>query len=667
MSIIREFTLYLHAGITTPKVIHANQYSQGETWIFKLLQDDGSVYVPSTGALIGVKADGHAIAGLTGTVLGDGRVSITTTQQLTAAAGDATCELTIDEGTNGSANFVIRVEKKPTDDAILSESDLSIIQEGLNSVTPAAIEEKVSDWLEENFTEPPVDQSLTIANAAADAKVTGDNITELKTAFESCFDSTLHNPINLLDRSAVTFGKYCTDTGAIANNESYWYTDYIPVEVGATYTRQRGTLTVLEGRQIVSTRWISCYDSNKNVLADKGASNYPNSFTVPSGVAFIRFSDNSYMDAVSNPTIIKGTEVLDYSEYFEPYTSRILKSECNNDEHINDMITDRMQAVRHTSGMVYEFNINSDDHELNDTNTLVEDMFGYSIQFDGIVTTFNGLTLGHGNGVPYGGYVKITPTHFEYYLGTEANPRLSEEHNLTISDYISVRIDAKTSIKADFTIYTNGGVYTKANQVWDARFGRLFVNSNGTNVLTGCKFAYMCRGWAEKVHLYGDSYFGVYNDKWTNYLTVNNWNKCNVNAYPGRASAEALRVAKNVLNHSKPGMIVWCLGMNDGDDGGAIDATWKACVDELMTICEENGIVLVLATIPNVPSVDNTAKNAYVRASGYRYIDFASAVGASSDTTWFNGMLSSDNVHPSVQGAIALFNQAISDVPELMQ
>lgn len=182
MSIIREFTLYLHAGITTPEVIHANQYSQGETWIFKLLQDDGSAYVPSTGALIGVKADGHAIAGLTGTVLGDGRVSITTTQQLTAAAGDATCELTIDGGTNGSANFVIRVEKKPTDDAILSESDLSIIQEGLNSVTPAAIEEKVSDWLEENFTDPPVDPTLSISNAAADAKSTGDAISDLKNA-----------------------------------------------------------------------------------------------------------------------------------------------------------------------------------------------------------------------------------------------------------------------------------------------------------------------------------------------------------------------------------------------------------------------------------------------------------------------------------------------------
>lgn len=182
MSIIRDFTLYLHAGISVPPVVHVNQYDQGEVWRFTLLEEDGSQYTPSSGALIGVKADGHAIAGVTGTVMGDGRVSITETQQMTAAAGKAVFELTIDGGAHGTANFIVQVEPKPTDSAILSDSDLSIIQEGLNSVTPVVIEEKVSDWLEENFTEPPVDPTLSISNAAADAKVTGDEITDLKTA-----------------------------------------------------------------------------------------------------------------------------------------------------------------------------------------------------------------------------------------------------------------------------------------------------------------------------------------------------------------------------------------------------------------------------------------------------------------------------------------------------
>ena len=167
--------------------------------------------------------------------------------------------------------------------------------------------------------------------------------------------------------------------------------------------------------------------------------------------------------------------------------------------------------------------------------------------------------------------------------------------------------------------------------------------------------------------MYGDSYFGVYSDKWTKYLVDAGYRDQLQNGYPGRQSEMALLVAKTVLAHSNPKKIIWCLGMNDGDDNSSVDASWKSCVEELMAICESRNIELILATIPNVATVDNTAKNAYVRNSGYRFIDFATAVGASEDTTWYTGMLSQDGVHPSTQGAIALFNQALADVPELMQ
>lgn len=265
------------------------------------------------------------------------------------------------------------------------------------------------------------------------------------------------------------------------------------------------------------------------------------------------------------------------------------------------------------------------------------------------------------------GRVKITPTTFEYYIGTETNPRISEAHGLTITDYVAVRIDAKENANADFAIYTNGGEYRKTNQAWDCRDGYLQVESVGTNVLTDCVLSYNCIGWSKPIHLYGDSYFGVYGDKWTQHLVNSGWKDYNLNGFPGRMSNTALASLKLVLANSNPEKIIWCMGMNDGDDGGEVDTAWKTCVDELVQICNERNIELILATNPNVATVDNTAKNAYVRASGHRYIDFASAVGTSDDTTWFSGMLSSDGVHPSRQGAIALFNQAIADVPELMQ
>jgi len=58
----------------------------------------------------------------------------------------------------------------------------------------------VADWLEENLqpTTPPVDESLTVAGAAADAKVTGDRISEL--------DSALNYSQNII-------GEYAGKTG----------------------------------------------------------------------------------------------------------------------------------------------------------------------------------------------------------------------------------------------------------------------------------------------------------------------------------------------------------------------------------------------------------------------------------------------------------------------
>lgn len=477
--------------------------------------------------------------------------------------------------------------------------------------------------------------------------------------FEStAFDITQHNPINLLDRDAMTFGYYLTNAGVVGENASYWYSDYIPVEPGKTYSRQYGNQTVVLGRALVGTHWISCYDINKNILADKGSSSYPTSFTVPAGVAYIRISDSTNMNVSQYPTFVEGTTVLDYSDYFDPYTTYKLKTSALNDASINSIV-----GARRTSGLVKTFDISSDNHIFTEK---INDVNNYTIEFKGIITSFNELIIQHGYQVSGGGYVRVTPTDFEYYIGTEVSPRVSEAHGLTIKDYINIKIDTALDNRyADFTITTNGGTYTK-HSAWDVRLGDLGVRSVGANSLTDCVFSYYARGWRKPIHIYGDSYVGVYDDRWTYYLFTNGYENYNLNAYSGRISTDALASLKDVLDYATPDKIIWALGMNDGDTGGAINASWKSCVDELMSICEAKGIELILATCPNVPTVDNTYKNAYVIASGYRYIDFASAVGAANDTTWFDNMLSGDNTHPDVQGAIALYNQAIADVPELM-
>lgn len=131
MSITRYFDLYLNAGSSIPLVVNASQYDQGETWVFTLYSSNGVQYTPTTGAIVGIKSDGNLIANA-GTVDGQGRVVITETQQMTAAAGKAIFELQIDNDTHGTANFIVLVEPSPADGGVLSDSDLSMIEEVLS-------------------------------------------------------------------------------------------------------------------------------------------------------------------------------------------------------------------------------------------------------------------------------------------------------------------------------------------------------------------------------------------------------------------------------------------------------------------------------------------------------------------------------------------------------
>ena len=184
--ITREFNLYLHAGHSIPLVINANQYDRGEQWLFTLFNADGTQYTPSSGAIVGIKSDNLGIINA-GEVDGLGRVLIDETEQMTAAVGKAVFELLIDDQTHGTANFIVLVEPKPGDNADLSESDYSLIQQAIDGTSETAIAQGVSDWMDENLTPttPVVDTSLTVSGAAADSAKVGQEISDLKSQISS--------------------------------------------------------------------------------------------------------------------------------------------------------------------------------------------------------------------------------------------------------------------------------------------------------------------------------------------------------------------------------------------------------------------------------------------------------------------------------------------------
>jgi len=236
MSIVRNFNLYLNAGNGSVPYINVNQYDQGEQWVFTLYKEDGTKYLPSTGAIIGIKADNRGIIN-TGTVDSEGRVVINETQQMTAAAGIAIFELLIDGDSHGTANFLVAVEQRPGDNADLSDSDLSLIQEAVDAAETISA---VSGQVEQNTTDIAVQKAridniiaLPDGSTTADAELTdirvgadgvtyptaGDavrgQVTDLKSTLNELEDAVIGNTDNTFPLTFISGSYKSLATGKV--------------------------------------------------------------------------------------------------------------------------------------------------------------------------------------------------------------------------------------------------------------------------------------------------------------------------------------------------------------------------------------------------------------------------------------------------------------------
>ena len=303
--ITREFNLYLHAGHSIPLVINVNQYDSGETWVFTLFNSDGTQYIPSSGDIVGIKSDNLGIINA-GAVDGLGRVLIDETEQMTAAVGKAVFELVIDEGTHGTANFVVLVEPKPGDNADLSETDISMIEQAIeaastikpygsplvaSTVAGMTDHEKVyvyvgsetgytsgnwyywdgSAWTSGgvyNSVAVQTDTTLTLSGVAADAKKTGDEISDLKSeiqqmgggiptavreAMATLFNSALYKVTGLTDEKAVINSWASTVTAIALNQSAISISGSGTYQLVATTTPSGGAVTWASSNTAVAT------------------------------------------------------------------------------------------------------------------------------------------------------------------------------------------------------------------------------------------------------------------------------------------------------------------------------------------------------------------------------------------------------------------------------
>lgn len=110
-------------------------------------------------------------------------VRINITKQMCAVAGDAMCELRISVGSQdiGSANFILRVERSPMDDAVISETVLPLIEQA------AEIAATIGEYAETVAQEAiaATNSASAAASSAAQAQTAAANVEQQYSSLET--------------------------------------------------------------------------------------------------------------------------------------------------------------------------------------------------------------------------------------------------------------------------------------------------------------------------------------------------------------------------------------------------------------------------------------------------------------------------------------------------
>ena len=289
------------------------------------------------------------------------------------------------------------------------------------------------------------------------------------------------------------------------------------------------------------------------------------------------------------------------------------------------------------------------------------------LAFSCYFSTFGRIRVGHGYNMATASWIEIDATNLYIYRSTPDAPAYTIAHGLTIQNNLQVSIDLADDGYPLITIQSMGAQYQFTHWTWYGTNGDVFAESV-TGTYSNCVLSWTCNGYSADIHVYGDSYCGhLNNNRWPYYTLKDNYNNYLLDAYGGKTSSAAYNTFLGNILHCTPKYALWLMGMNDLDSSSAVNATWLTKIQLFIAKCEEQHIIPILATIPNVPHRIMTFKNNWVRNSGYRYIDFAKAVNAESEgSSWYSGMLSDDNVHPTPLGAATLYMEVIADFPEIM-
>lgn len=419
---------------------------------------------------------------------------------------------------------------------------------------------------------------------------------------------------------------YISTTGSESSSASYKHTGHIAVNAGDVLTAWRNANNTFNTSvSSVNMRYICAYDADGNVLPSSGSGSAVTSYTVPVGVASVVVSiEAAYFayDVAIYKQAITPTRITPYEPEVYGATPEFLPT---NYQAKPGRFT-LYQATYTTELLLPEINVTKQ----------------VNIAFSCVLgNEFTSLKVGNGvtdsTGATYNSFVTVTPTKAIFTIN---NNEYEFDHNLSIAGYIKISIHVRSDTKADVTVESGGGVYTRTIGWYGC--GRDLYKARLVGSATECYFTVALLDINADTYAFGDSYMAIIEspERWPHWMINAGFgNNVLFNACPGENSSQAVKALQNIFAVGKPKYLLWALGMNDGadTDNATPNSTWKTYVDYVLMLCERYGITPILATIPTVPTINHEGKNAWIRASGYRYIDFAKAVGADGSGNWYIG------------------------------
>ena len=489
-----------------------------------------------------------------------------------------------------------------------------------------------------------IDKTLTQPGKAAEAKETGDrmillsgSVAEAKAASEELLINIGDVSTDIPQTVTKTDGKYMGTDGNPSTNALYFYTSQIPVQDGDVVFAQNGSGSAINSRFV-------CAYVNGVADASKGRSSETSAgYTVPTGVTSVVFT--CYSSVIDSAVFIVRRTVAETD-------IRHNKNKWSLSAEASSLAANALLGITNSSALYNKKNC--------------------SYSFWANISEFSGLKIGHGTTSLGGSYIEITATKLLAYQGNGSSAAVKQAEydlpeNFAFSDFISVNVnvDNTETPAARVTILSANQRFIQEGVPFVGCRGQVFAQPAAA--MTNAVLSYSMRDLKQDVFIFGDSYTSL-NDqnRWPYHVIQAGYSDYMLCGFPGAGSQDILTALQQMIALARPKYIVWLLGMNNPDTESSYNTNWKTALDSVLEICENIKATPILATIPNTPTVSNYYKNQYVRESGHRYIDFAKAVGAEAlNAPWYTGMLSTDNVHPTVYGARALAMRLLSDLPEI--